>query len=362
MYFGVYEFPGAGRLPYSRLLQVTNYPPRGEYTQSDVERARKGLETYFHRIGYFRVQVTPRLEMHPKDGLVDVILQITLNSRAKFGDVTISGTTPEETQYLEGVLHSTMARLQLSAIRPGKTYSLKRLQNATKYLESRLNKQGHLAAQVKLIGAQYHPESNRADVTFNVQTGPIIHAKVVGAHLWPWTKHKLLPIYQQVGVDQEVIQEGRQNLVSQFQSKGFFDSKVDVQVEQQPGGELIVYTVAKGARHKVAGVDIAGNQHLADKQLRPGITVAKGQFFSHGKYSQKLVRASAKNLENIYKANGFSDVKVTPQVTSTNGNIQVMFRVSEGGQDIVDALRIEGNETLPESEIAPKGLTEIALM
>src|SRR6476661_8819398 len=29
MYFGIYEFPGAERFAYSRLLQVSDYPPRG---------------------------------------------------------------------------------------------------------------------------------------------------------------------------------------------------------------------------------------------------------------------------------------------------------------------------------------------
>jgi outer membrane protein insertion porin family len=360
-YFGIYEFPGAKSLSYARLLQVTNYPPRSEYTQSDVERARTGLETYLRRIGYFRAEVRSGLEIHRQDGLVDVLFHVTLNPRAKFGDVDITGTTPQEGQRLESVLHSTMARLRLSAIRPGKTYKLKTLQNATRYLESRLNKQGFLAAKVRLVGANYNPETNRADITFNVQTGPVVRAKIEGAHVWRWTEHKLLPIYQQVGVDQELIQEGRQNLVSQFQSKGYFDAEVDVQVEQQPGGELIVYRVTKGPRHKVAAVGVAGNEHIPQKQLKPGIAVEKARlFFTHGKYSQKLVRASAKNLENIYKADGFSGVKITPEVATQTGNLLVTFRVNEGQQDIVETLRIEGNQSLSESQMAPKGLKLVA--
>lgn len=356
-YFGIYEFPGAKRLSYARLLQVTNYPPRGAYTQSEVEHARTGLETYLRRIGYFQAEVRSGLEMNRQYGLVNAIFHVTLNRRAKFGNVNITGTTPQESQYLEHVLHSTMARLRVSAIRPGKTYKLKTLQNATRYVESRLNKQGHLAAKVRLVGANYDPETNRADITFNVQSGPIVRAKIEGAHLWSWTKHKLLPIYQQVGVDQELIQEGRQNLVSQFQSKGYFDAKADVQVEQKHGGELIVYRVTKGPRHKVAAVSVAGNEHIPEKQLKARITVEKARlFFSHGKYSQKLLRASVKNLENIYQADGFSDVKVTPEVATQNGNLLVTFRVNEGPQDIVEGLRIEGNQSLPESQMAPKGL------
>jgi len=356
LYFGIFEFPGAERLSYARLLQVTNYPPRGEYAASDVERARNGLQTYLRRIGYFQAEVQPELKVLPQHGLVNVVYHITLNRHARFGNVSISGADPQETQYLERALHSTMARVHLSAIRPGKAYKLKTLQDATQYLESRLAKQGHLAAKVRLIGANYNPDSNRADVSFNVETGPVIHAKVEGERLWPWSKRKLLPIYQQVGVDQELIQEGQQNLVSQLQSKGYFDAKVETQVEQQPAGQLIIYRVTKGPRHKVAGVNIAGNEHLSEKQLRPGVSVEKAHFFSHGKYSQKLVRASAKNLENIYKADGFSSVKVTPEVASKNGNLLVTFRVNEGEQDIVQALRVQGNQTVPESQLAPKGL------
>ena len=359
IYFGIYEFPGADRFAYSRLLQVTNYPPRGVYTKSDVDRAQQDLEVFLRRSGYFQAEVHPTLEMHPQYGIADVIFRTTLHRRAKFGNVEIVGTTPQETQYLEGVVHSLRARLRMSAIRPGKTYKLKTLQNATRYVEGRLNKQGYLAANVKLIGAKYNPETNRADVSFSVQTGPMVHVKVQGAHLWSRTRRKLLPEYQGVGVDPEVIQEGRQNLVSYFQSKGYFNAKVESRVEQQGSGELIMYELTKGPRHKVTGVAVAGNEHIPEKQLMPVVTVQKKSvlpFFSHGKYSQKLVRTTVKNLENVYKSEGYSDVKVTPQVVDHNGNIAVTFRVDEGQQDIVEALNIDGNQQLSESRFAPQGL------
>src|SRR5512133_3453126 len=63
IYFGIYEFPGAdNRYSYSRLLQVAGYPPRGAYTNEDVNEARDALETFFHRTGYFTARVRPTLE------------------------------------------------------------------------------------------------------------------------------------------------------------------------------------------------------------------------------------------------------------------------------------------------------------
>jgi outer membrane protein assembly factor BamA len=360
VYFGIYQFLGtSGRFPYSRLLQVADYPPRGAYTPVDVQNAQQALETFFKRSGYFRATVEPHVQVDRQHGLANVIFNVALNRRARFGDVKITGPDPGETARLQRALHGLMARLRNSSIRSGKTYSLKVVQNASQYLESTLMKQGHLGAQVKLLGAAYDPQTNRADIQFNLLPGPVVHVRLQEAHVWSWSQRKLLPLYQQAGFGAELIQEGRQNLLSYFQSKGYFDVKVDTRTEQQSSGETVFYQITKGPRHKVADVGVVGNDHLADKELMSHVEVEKGHFFTHGKYSQNLVRTSVNNLKRFYQANGFSDVKVTPHVTSRNGNLVVKFQVEEGPQDIVESLKVEGNDTQPESALAPKGLKVI---
>ena len=358
IYFGIYRFPGAEqRFAYSRLVQIANYPPRGAFTAVDVRDAQEALTTFFKRNGYFRAQVHPVVLVDRKAGVANVMFDTTLGKQAKFGNVEIEGATPQETAYLTGKLKSFMARIKGAAIRPGKTYRLKTLQNATQRLENTLISQDHLAAKVNLIGAQYDAETNRADVKFNVKTGPIVKVKVEGAHVWGRTQKKLLPVYQELGLNPELIQEGRQNLISHFQSKGFFDAQVTVDDQPQPdGGEVVTYHVTKGPKHKVDEVKIAGTQKLDDDELMPHVKVEKGNFLSHGQYSEKLVRTSVKNLKGVYQANGFSSVQITPQVTTDpKGNIDVVFRVNEGPQDVVESLKLEGN-TVPETKLAPAGL------
>ncbi|MCU1307905.1 MAG: outer membrane protein [Acidobacteriaceae bacterium] len=356
IYFGIFDFPGASNsLSYSRLLQVTNYPPRGEYNELDVERAQQGLETFLKRAGYFLSQVKPQVQNDEKHGLANVMFNINMNQRAKFGNVNITGAPADQSEHLKKSLQSFRARLRGAAIRPNKTYKFKTLQNATQYLQNLLAKQDYLDAQVQLQGAKYDRESNLAEVTFNVQPGPLIHVEVEGAHLWSWTRKKLLPVYQQLGVNPEVIQEGQQNLVSHFQSKGYFDVKVDSKELKHSPAETILYQITKGPRHRVAEVSIVGNQHMPEKELLSHATLKKAHFFTHGKFSDRDLRKSITNLKGVYQAAGFSDVKITPQVTTRGENIVVTLRVEEGEQDIVQALRLEGN-SLPESEVAPKGL------
>jgi len=359
VYFGIYEFPGADKqFDYSRLLQVSDYPPRGAYSEVDVANAKQALQRFLQREGYFQSEVAPRVQTDTVHGLANVYFNIALGRKAKFGTVTLTGADAKETAHLQGVLRSLMARLRNSSIRAGKTYSLKKLQNATTYLQNALMKEDRLDAKVKLVSANYNAGSNRANITFSVKSGPFYHVKVQGAHVWTWSKKNLLPVYQEVGIDQEIIEEGRTNLVSHFQQKGFFDAKVDVDTQTRSDGETILYQVTKGPRHKVSSVAIAGNQTLDDKALMPHVAVKKPSipFFSHGSYSQKLVQTSVKNLENIYKANGFSDAKVTPEVHPQGGNVLATFRVAEGERDIVESMHLEGNDTQSISSLAPKGL------
>jgi outer membrane protein assembly factor BamA len=357
-YFGVYTFPEAvHKFTYSRLLQIADYPPRGPYTHVDLDDAQHKLEHFFQQNGYFQARVRPEILIDKKHGIVNVVLHTDFGRHARFGDVKIAGTTPEETRYLDHKLHSWMARLRSSALIRGKPYSARRLQSATTYVNTALIKQGFLGAQVKLVGAEYDPSTNRADIQFNVATGPKVHVQVMGAHLWSWTKHNLLPVYQQAGVNPEIIQEGRQNLESYFEKKGFFDAQVSAEVQQQTKGENIIYRVTRGPRHRVTQVAVAGNRHFQQKQLLPHVTVERGRFWIwRGRYSHQLVRESVKNLKRVYEADGFSAVKVTPQVTNQNGNISVRFLVDEGPQDVVESLRVEGNQTQPLTQLAPHGL------
>ncbi len=243
-----------------------------------------------------------------------------------------------------------------AAIRPGKNYRRATLTKAQQYLQKRLEKRGKLDAQVKLAGAAYTAETNRADIHFDVQTGPTIHVQVKGAHLWSWTRKSLLPVYQGVGVDPELVQEGRQALVSYFQKKGFFEVNVDSEFHKQDSVDTIVYVITKGKKHKVTDVSVAGNSQLKTPDLMALVTVKKSHLFSPGDYSEQLVRASTKNLTALYQSEGFSSVQVTSSVSHKDGNLTVAFHVVEGPRDIVSSLQIEGADTFPEAKFAPDGL------
>lgn len=357
VYFGIFTFSGSGWFSYSKLLQVTNYPPETAYNTEDIRRATEGLLAYCRQEGYFLAKVDPETEVESSKGVANVVFHMDLGRRSNFGEVRIDGVPPGQEKNLARSLRSIWARLKGAAIRPGRPYRHNSLMKAARLLQGKLAGNGRMAASVRFQKAEYNVDTNRADVTFIANRGPVIHVSIQGAHLWSWTKKSLLPVYQGAGVNRELVEEGTTALTSYFQGKGYFNVKVDSKIEKQPDDVYdIVYQIAKGKKHKVTSVKLRGNHILKSGQLRPLLDVKKAHFFSRGKYSQKLVNSSATRLRDFYRAEGFRSASVTPDVETSGGNISVAFKIDEGPRDMVHTLKVEGANTLPKSRYAPHGI------
>jgi outer membrane protein insertion porin family len=356
VYFGIYQFPGAEQFAYSQLIQVSNYPVQTPFNQHDVDGDAESLQHFFQQEGFFEAQVHPELKVDSRHGIVNVVFDVNLDRKAKFGEVSMEGAPDDEGSNLEHRLTTFFARIRGSAIRPGRQFNRSTLTRAEHYLEGRLQRQGYLGAQVTLKGAEYNPNTNRADIYYTIKPGAKTSVQISGARVWSWTRRDLLPMYQGVGVDPETVQEGQQALASHFQARGYFDVKVNAEFKAEADQEVVIYQIQRNRKHRVTAVQLTGNETLPDSRLTPSLAVRKKRLFSRGTFSNDLVRTSVSNLTAIYQSEGFSDVKVTSSVERDSGNIQVSFKVVEGQRDIVNEISIEGANTFPESQFAPQGL------
>ncbi len=356
IYFGIFQFSGAKQLSYAQLIQATNYPIQAAFNSAEVNTDRDSLLTFLRQQGFFRAEVQPQVSIDSAHALANVDFQTALGKHAKFGKTVVEGAPDSDDSKLEHKAASFRARIRGAAIRPGKTYRRGTLTRTTNYLQGALEKEGYLGAQVKLSGAEYQAETNRADIHFQVDPGELTHVQIEGAHLWPWAKKALLPVYQGVGVNDETVLEGREAIVNYFQGKGYFDVKVDSNRVNGSKGEQITYRITKDKKHKVESVELAGELEMPASRLTPVIAVKMEHFLSAGKFSDQLLNTSVKNLKALYQSEGYSSVQVTSAVTRKGGNVEVAFRVVEGPRNIVNSLKVEGANTLPKGEYAPNGL------
>src|SRR5262249_51194327 len=192
--------------------------------------------------------------------IANITFHVDLGRRAKIGQVEIQGADPREADSLIQSTRSLSARLRHTALKPGQPYSSKRIDSAVANIRRALTGQRRLASKVRFDHANYHPESNLADVVINAKPGPVVKIGIEGAKLSkiPFLRgrrmRRLIPIYTEGSVDPDLVEEGRQNLIDFFQSKGYFDAKVTTEFHEQPSLIDLVYRIDSGRKHTVESI------------------------------------------------------------------------------------------------------------
>lgn len=362
-YLGVVEFPGAEKqFSYTRLLQVVDLSDEDPYDPTRIPVAEDTLRKFLEHNGFFQAKVHAEPHLDDPHELVSVSFVVDMGKRAKISAVNIEGPDQPEANRLQHAMGSLRARLSGGLLKPGKPYTPQRITNATNAMKRTLNKQRRLASSIKENPPQFDPATNRVQVSFKVEVGPVVTIRTVGARLSviPFLagrqKKKLIPIYSEGSVDQDLVDEGQRNLVDYFQKKGFSDAKVSTEFTKHPDQILITYKIDRGKKHKVSRIYFQGNYALSSKDLVDQVTVKKSHIWTHGSLSQKLLHQSAKNIEALYRDHGYEEVKVTPRTVDHEPKIDVAFEIEEGPQTLVEDVRVEGNQHIPYEQLtAPKG-------
>lgn len=73
--------------------------------------------------------------------------------------------------------------------------------------------------------------------------------------------------------------------------------------------------------------------------------------FRKGRFSQSLLRSDTVSIEELYRSNGFLEVKVTSRseddYLGKEGDVAVFLQIEEGPQTLVSSLKISGNRGIP---------------
>jgi len=352
-YIGVLQFPGAVKaFSYTRLLQVANLPDENLYDKAQIPKSEAALLKFFEDNGYFRATVQADTQLNEPNQLANITFNVNLGKRARIGQVQIQGPSPQENARLLHSVRSLRAMLTRSSLKTGRPYSPARIQAATRLLKKHLAAEHRLASVVQVMPPQYHQEHNRADLTINVQPGPVVMVRMNGARLSiiPFVsgrrEKQLIPIYEEGAIDRDLVNEGQRNLINYFQEKGYFDAQVKTVFQKQPDKISLLYEIEKGRKHRVDDISFRGNRNLSDDNLRSRLAIQQHHFLSRGRFSQKLLQKSVSDIEALYRDSGYENIKVIPEVIDHEPEIDVTFQINEGPQTVVDALNVEGNQNI----------------
>lgn len=312
------------------------------FRESAVREAVSRLQDAVRAEGLYLAKVDWTLLPHEDTWQMDITVHIDPGPRARVGGFAFQNQTP----YPESEL------LRRSKVKTKMVMTAARLTHASQHLKKFLVNQGYLGAGVLITPGTYDAASNLVPLDYKVTAGPRVQIDVSGARLSKGKLRKLLPIYAEGAVDEDLLQEGRRNIRDYFQREGYFDADVQVSSrdDAQKGERLISYEITRGDRFRLAQIKFDGNKYFRADLLSGRLQLLPASFASSGRFSQRMVRDDTDSIRALYISNGFRDVQVTPVVDDNyegkKGNLLVSFHIVEGPQTRVASLQIDGNHTL----------------
>jgi outer membrane protein insertion porin family len=337
----------AARPSNEQLVNATKLALGEKFSDDNIKIAIAGMERVLQEAGYYRSAIQPFYEWDPLHQQVRVLFVVTRGRQARVGKIAVnesSGYTVEQI--------SVIAQL-----RTGQVVSQGKASRATDRIRKNLQKKGLLESQVTLTQRTYHPESDTLDYNFEITRGPVVDVKIEGASLSRGRLKKLVPVFEESAVDEDLLNEGARNIRDYLQTQGYFDAKVTFTRRESPNQRTdVVFQVDKDSRKKFADLVVQGNRYFRRDDIRERMrTHPASGLLVHGIFSQSMLARDVQAIETLYRSNGFLQVKISSAINENyqgrQGLIQVVLTIDEGPQTTVGKLTITGNTNFTEQEI-----------
>ena len=344
-------------LKEDRLTSLAEYgtklDPGTAFTAAAVPAGTEGIKQALASNGYYQPVISVSTRTDASGQQVDVSYVVDAGPQARVGNVTVTGDiglSPEEFR--------KKSKLKRKARVTRETTS-----NALDKLRALYQKKDRLEATVSLQKSTYDAARKSLDYSFQANQGPVVKVVTEGAKFSTSRLHLLVPVFEESAVDNDLLNEGTHNIKEYLQQQGFFNAEVSVRViGEGTASESIVYSIDKGRAHRVEDVTISGNKYFTTDVLEERLRVQKADRYNRsGKYSAALVKADEDSIAAIYRANGFSGVKVSSTVKDTDpapdakknakALISIAFKVEEGTQQRFGPVKLAGVEASRDKDI-----------
>jgi outer membrane protein insertion porin family len=363
MFIGTVVVSGAkGATINAQLERAAQLAPGTRFTPDKLAHALDQMRKTLADNGFNEPAIKDSLVNHPEDQLVDVVFQVESGPQARVGTVGVTGDPGMSADQFK----------KTTRLKTGAKVDHDTGNRALSHVLSHYQKDDRLEAEIKLESQKYQAAAKKTDFGFSANHGPRVKVLVEGASLSQERLKRLIPVFEEGSVDDDLLNEGNRNLRDFYQRLGYFNVKVDHE-QQSTGADqvVILFRVTLGARRRVERVSLTGNKYFNSGTLKDLLSVhAADAVDRHGSYSQALVSADISSLQAVYQNNGFSKVKVTAETeagavsadtvqpaTGQAGNrtepLKLTYRIDEGPQLRVGTVKLDGAVQVEANKLTP---------
>jgi outer membrane protein assembly complex protein YaeT len=225
-----------------------------------------------------------------------------------------------------------------------------RVQRGLEKVRNAYVKKGFLMASVHLSAMTHNEAANTVTPHLAIVAGPKVTVRAEGAHVSQGTLRRVLPIFQERSIDSGLLTEGVGSLQDYFTGEGYFDATVAYSMTPSSDGtgQTIVYRVTRGPRSRFTRIELQGQRYFDARTIleRMTLTPASRLRSRRGRFSVAMLDRDVQSIQELYRSNGFRDVKVAPRVIrgdrGKSQDVAVVVKIEEGRQILVGELELSG--------------------
>ncbi len=340
-FVGAIDVEGTPSHPnYNQIVNASKFELGELHTLDKLDHALQNIHQLMQENGYYRARVTAESTSNPVTQQVNILFHITPGEPAHVGEVTATGHSGFSQDQVQDV----------AGMHPGARVTAAQVTNSLQRLRKKFQKQQRVLAQVSIAEQKYHPESNAVDYTYLIDPGPVVIVYTQGYHISRGVLKKEIPIYEENAVDDDLLNEGKRNILDYLQSRGHFDAGVEIQKETSADSLRVTYRIDPGPVHKLELVEITGNKYFPAQILRASLQIQPAGKLSQGRYSGALLKNDVAVLQAMYVSNGFRQAKIQTKVDDNyhgaGNHLAVRIEIEEGPQTLNGAVHIAGNQKI----------------
>lgn len=346
-FVGAVDVEGAPVHPSAnQVINASKFQLGERYTHDKLDRGLENVRQLMQENGYYKARVTAESTSNTSTQQVDILFHITAAAPAHVGEVKVTGSSNLSPDDVETIAH----------MNPGDRVTASRVSDSLQKLRKRFQKQNRALAQVEIAEQTYRPEKNALDFTYQIDPGPVVLISAEGFHISRGVLKREIPVYEENAVDDDLLNEGKRNLLDYLQTRGRFDAKVEIEKQSDAKTLHIIYKIDAGPLHKLLLVKITGNKNFLDTaKLRSYLQIEPATRFNRGRYSEDLLKSDVATLESLYKSNGFRDVKIQTKVDDdyrgAANKLAVFLDIEEGVRTQFGEVQIVGNKQVERSDL-----------
>ena len=332
---GVAEPPNQNQLVNATRLRLGQL-----YTEQAAATARQNLRRLLVENGFTQPLIEYDTVRRDEDYQVDITFRMTPVSRAQIGDMVLPSSAPMSEKEVRSI----------ADWKRGKQLTEERIEEGLGKLRKELHERDYWQGEATLTGRDYNPDNNQTNLIVNIQTGPKVIVRLEGFSLSQKDLERLLPIYEEGAVDEDLLAEGARNLSDYLETRGYFDASVEY--ERRRSGEdgvEVVYTIERGPRRKLSSITITGELFFDEQTIRERMLMQEASLqLRRGRFSSRLLQRDIDAITNLYRSNGFRDAEVSPIVRNLGDKkIAVHLHIEEGEATFIDELSVVGMDRFP---------------